>query len=98
MAVTIGTALALFTGVSGSAQAATGDFLYTNVNGDEFTLHNPASGECFLLVSGARSAFNRTTSRASLFTEHGCEGARLLMQPNTSASFTGNVPHSVMFD
>ncbi|MFI2614917.1 hypothetical protein [Streptomyces sp. NPDC018584] len=73
-------------------------FTYTNVIGDEFTLHDPASGECFLLVSGARSAFNGTTSRATVFSEHGCEGSRWLMQPNTSAGCGGNAPHSVMFD
>ncbi|MCA6091120.1 hypothetical protein LE181_02905 [Streptomyces sp. SCA3-4] len=96
-AVAVGAALALFTGMSTSAQAATGDFTYINVNGDDFTLHAPENGECFLLVSGARSANNRTNTRATVFAEQGCEGSRLVMQPGTSVNFGAAVPHSVMF-
>ncbi|MEU1818813.1 hypothetical protein ABZ543_27030 [Streptomyces roseifaciens] len=96
-AVTLGAALALFTGLSTSAQAATGDFTYVNANEDDLTLHNPKNGECFLLVSGARRAANRTNTKATVFAEHGCEGSRLTMQPNTSMTFGGADPHSVMF-
>ncbi|MFC5144799.1 hypothetical protein [Streptomyces aureoversilis] len=96
-AATIGAALALFTGLSTSAQAATGDFTYVNVNEDRFTLHNPQNGECFLLISGARSAANHTNTKATVFAEHGCEGARMTMQPNTSVNFSSAAPHSVMF-
>ncbi|MEH6372752.1 hypothetical protein V7793_00080 [Streptomyces sp. KLMMK] len=95
--MTIGAALALFTGLSTSAQAASGDFTYVNVNGDSFVLHNPQNGECFLLISGAKSAANRTNAKATVFAEHGCEGSRLTMQPNTSMTFAGADPHSVMF-
>ncbi|MBZ4323394.1 hypothetical protein [Streptomyces huiliensis] len=96
-AVAVGAAAALFCGMSTSAQAATGDFTYVNVNEDDFTLHNPANGECFLLLSGAKSATNRTNATATLFEEQGCEGSRLTMPPGTSANFGGNARHSVMF-
>ncbi|WP_371619042.1 hypothetical protein [Streptomyces sp. NBC_00454] len=97
-AVVIGAALTLFTGVSTSAQAAGGEFRYVNVEGDDFTLENPANGECYLLLSGARRAENATGARASLFTERGCEGgAALVMRPRGSANFGSVVPHSVRF-
>ncbi|EMF00432.1 hypothetical protein J7W19_07230 [Streptomyces mobaraensis NBRC 13819 = DSM 40847] len=96
-AVAIGAAAALFCGMSANAQAATGDFTYVNVNGDDFTLHSPVDGECFLLVSGARSAANRTNATATVFAEQGCEGSRVTMPPHTSTDFGGSAPHSVMF-
>ncbi|MFI0740476.1 hypothetical protein ACH4PU_20650 [Streptomyces sp. NPDC021100] len=96
-AIALGTAAALFCGLSTGAQAATGDFTYVNVNGDDFTLHDPANGECFLLVSGARSAANHTNATATLFAEQSCEGSGLTMPPNTSASFGGAAPHGVRF-
>ncbi|MGK5642765.1 hypothetical protein ACSNOK_31310 [Streptomyces sp. URMC 126] len=96
-AVAVGTAAALFCGTSAGAQAATGNFTYVNVNGDDFTLHDPANGECFLLVSGAKSAVNHTNATATVFAEHGCEGSRVTMPPNTSVSFGGTAPHSVRF-
>ncbi|MFE2287472.1 hypothetical protein ACFXDJ_25285 [Streptomyces sp. NPDC059443] len=97
-AVAIGAALTLFTGLSTSAQAAGGEFRYVNVNEDDFTLENPTSGECYLLLSGAKRAENATNARASLFTERGCEGgAALVMRPGTSANFGASVPHSVRF-
>ncbi|MBC2877263.1 MULTISPECIES: hypothetical protein [Streptomyces] len=96
-AIALGTAAALCCGLSTSAQAATGDFTYVNVNGDDFTLHAPANGECFLLVSGAGSAVNRTNATATVFAEQGCEGSHLTMPPGTSANFGSAAPHSVMF-
>ncbi|MEU9717916.1 hypothetical protein [Streptomyces sp. NPDC047976] len=95
--MTIGAAFVLLTGLSGSAQAAAGDFTYVNVNGDDFTLHDPRNGECFLLVSGASSAVNRTNTKATVFVDHGCEESSETMQPNTSVTFSGTNPHSVMF-
>lgn len=98
MSVAFGAALVLSAGQVADAQAATGDFSYVNVNGDDFTLHDPPNGECFLLVGGAQSAANHTDSRAVLYSEHGCEGgARLVMERGTSARFGASVPHSVMF-
>ncbi|MFD9306377.1 hypothetical protein ACFWCB_27590 [Streptomyces sp. NPDC060048] len=96
--VTLGAALVLFTGLSTSAQAAGGAFQYVNVNADDFSLENPVSGECFLLVSGAREADNSTDARASLFEERDCEGAPArVMRPGQSATFGAAVPHSVRF-
>ncbi|WP_171164034.1 hypothetical protein [Streptomyces sp. I05A-00742] len=96
-AAVLGAALTLSLGLSPDARAATGDFTYINVNGDDFTLHNPQDGECFLLISGAQSATNSTDRRATLFSEQGCEGPLLVMERGTSATFGSNVPHGVTF-
>ncbi|WP_328302181.1 hypothetical protein OG389_32130 [Streptomyces sp. NBC_00435] len=96
--VTVGAALTLCMGLSTSAHAAAGEFRYVNVNEDDFTLENPVNGECFLLVSGARSARNATNARASLFAERDCEGpSALVLRPGTLARFAAAVPHSVRF-
>ncbi|MBT2452709.1 hypothetical protein J7F03_37855 [Streptomyces sp. ISL-43] len=96
--VTLGAALALFTGLSASAHAAGGEFGYVNVNEDDFTLENPVNGECFLLLSGARKVENATNARASLFAERDCEGpSARVMRPGESAHFGSAAPHSVRF-
>ncbi|MGW6710526.1 hypothetical protein ACWGDE_37325 [Streptomyces sp. NPDC054956] len=97
--VTLGAALVLFTGVSGSAHAAGGEFRYVNVNQDDFTLENPENRTCFLLLSGARRAENTTNARATLFAERDCEGLTTrVMQPGQSAVFpAAAAPHSVRF-
>lgn len=97
-AVTIGTALTLFTGLATSAHAAGGEFTYVNVNGDDFVLENPANNECFLLLSGAIRARNGSNTRAALFAERDCEGpSQLVLRPGVSARFGAAVPHSVRF-
>ncbi|MFZ3474190.1 hypothetical protein ACODT3_05170 [Streptomyces sp. 4.24] len=97
-AVTLGAALTLLTGLSAGAHAAGGEFRYVNVNEDDFTLENPVNGECFLLLSGARTAENATDARASLFAERDCEGpSMLVMRPGQSARFGAAVPRSVRF-
>ncbi|OAR24634.1 hypothetical protein A8W25_19880 [Streptomyces sp. ERV7] len=92
------TVLCLSATLAPGAQAATGDFTYVNVNDDDFTLHNPESGECLLLVSGAKSATNGTGGRAVLFADQGCEEPLGVMARGTSSRFIARVPHSVRFD
>ncbi|GAA0593755.1 hypothetical protein [Streptomyces crystallinus] len=90
--------LALATGGSVDVQAANGALHYVNVNGDDFTTQNPASGECFLLVSGAVHIDNGTGSVAIVYSDHGCEdvlGSPLA--PHSSRGFGQPVPHSVKF-
>jgi hypothetical protein len=91
-------ALALATGGSVDVQAASGTLHYVNVNEDAFTTENPVSGECYLLVSGARHIDNGTGSVATVYSDHGCEdvlGSPLA--PHSSRDFGQPVPHSVKF-
>jgi hypothetical protein len=57
---------------------AKGDFSYVNASGDDFTLHNPDNGEYFELVGGAKTARNRTNTRATLCSEQGGDGSHLV--------------------
>ncbi len=98
--VTVGAALVLATGLSTSAQAATGHLAYRSTNGEELTLDNPHNGECFLLVSGARRADNNSDTRATFYEEPGdCESPVVgTLQPRTARSFEGGtIPRSVKF-
>ncbi|MBB5119534.1 hypothetical protein [Streptomyces eurocidicus] len=99
-AVTAGAALVLATGLTTSAQAASGTFSYTSTNGEEYVFDNPQNGECRLLVEGARVADNGTGAKATFYTEPGdCESAVVAtLPPGMAKSFEGGaIPRSVQF-
>lgn len=79
------------------AFAANGEFTYDSVDGDQLTLTDPVDGECYLLVSGALTAFNGTDRVAVVFEDHGCEDAAAAIPPGLSVVFGEPVPHSVRF-
>ncbi|MFF0561476.1 hypothetical protein [Streptomyces sp. NPDC004266] len=90
----------LATGLATGAQAATGPLDYVSADGDEYTLEDPADGECFLLVGGARTANNGTNARATFYEEPGdCESQTLgTLQPGMARSFEGGtLPRAVRF-
>ncbi|MFI0977904.1 hypothetical protein ACH4SP_13000 [Streptomyces sp. NPDC021093] len=95
--LTAAATLALVTGLSTGAQAATGDFTYTNVHGDDFVNDNPENGECFLLIGGAVHAVNSTDTRATVYLDRGCEEGPSELAPGTARDFGDPLPHSVMF-
>ncbi|MGW1990940.1 hypothetical protein [Embleya sp. NPDC001921] len=98
IALAIGAAVVLATGPIGSAHAATGTFTYENVDGEQFRLVDPADGECFPLVGGARIATNGTATVAAVYADQGCEdGPYGLLGPHTTAVFAAPIPHSVKF-
>ncbi|GGY01218.1 hypothetical protein [Streptomyces hiroshimensis] len=100
VATTVGAALVLATGLSTSAQAATGQFDYASANGEDLTFDNPRNGECFLLVGGALRADNDTDTRATFYEEPGDCESRVVgtLQPHMARSFQGGtIPHSVKF-
>ncbi|KAF9139892.1 hypothetical protein BG015_001871 [Linnemannia schmuckeri] len=77
---------------------ATGTLRYVNVNEDDFTINDPASGECFLLVSGAVHVDNGTGSVGTVYSDRGCEdvlGGPLA--PGSARDFGEPVPHSIKF-
>ncbi|MVO83589.1 hypothetical protein GPA10_02130 [Streptomyces sp. p1417] len=93
-------ALAVFTALPASSAhaAATGTFFYTSRDAGDLEMDNPANGECRLLVQGgATKASNQTDTRATIYSDHGCEEPRRTLRPGQSATFTGALPHSVQF-
>lgn len=100
IAGTVGAAFVMATGLATGAQAATGPLGYISADGDEYTLENPADGECFLLVGGARSVDNGTNARATFYEEPGDCGSRILgtLQPGMAWNFEGGtLPRAVQF-
>ncbi|MEU9214174.1 hypothetical protein AB0D27_41355 [Streptomyces sp. NPDC048415] len=98
LAVTAGAALVLFTGMTTTAQAATGPFSYTSVDGRVFDSENPENGECFLLVGGAAQVRNGTDSRATVYEEPGdCESRVIDTVPSHTTRNYSDTPHSVRF-
>lgn len=101
IAVTAGAALVLATGLTTSAQAASGSFGYKSTGGDMFTLNDPQNGECFLLIQGgAQVAENDTDTRATFYAEPGdCESAVVAtLPPGMAKNFDGGtIPRSVQF-
>ncbi|MFI6006720.1 hypothetical protein ACIA98_41355 [Streptomyces sp. NPDC051366] len=100
VAVTVGAALVLVTGLSASAQAATGQFDYASANGEELTIDAPDNGECYLLVAGALRADNDTDTRATIYEGPGDRDSPVVgtLQPSMARSFEGGtIPRSVKF-
>ncbi|MFE7797873.1 hypothetical protein [Nocardia sp. NPDC057440] len=78
---------------------ATGDFVYINASGDDFTLRDPPSGQRFTLVGGATLVLNQTNASATLGRTTGRGGSELVIYPGASGSFGGAaVPDLVIFD
>lgn len=97
-ALTVSAALILCTGLSTSARAATGELFYRSTDGEEFTITDPDNGECFLLVGGADRVSNMTDTRATLYTDHGCEENPTSLASHASRDFFPPlVPHSIRF-
>lgn len=97
-ALALGAALALFAALpASSAYAATGTFAYHSPESGDLEMNNPANGECRLLLQGADSASNNTDTRATLYSDQGCEEPLGTLAPRQSRSFTGSLPHSVQF-
>ncbi|MCD9142889.1 hypothetical protein [Streptomyces albireticuli] len=100
VAVAAGAALVLVTGLSTSAQAATGPFDYVSVTHGDLTLDDPDNDVCFLLPGGALRATNGTNTRATLYAEPGdCESQVVgTLQPGMARNFEGGtLPRAVQF-
>ncbi|WP_274563569.1 hypothetical protein [Streptomyces spiramyceticus] len=99
MTVVAGSAAALVTGLSTSAQAASGTFAYNRADtGFRFSVTNPPDNLCIPLEGGAGVADNFTDTRAILFRTSECTVAQDTLFPNEGGVYGGaTVPHSVMF-
>lgn len=97
VALAAGAVLTLSLGLPTTAQAATGNFTYVNVNGEEFTLPSPEEGVCYLLHSGAHTVINHTDRRATVFPEYGCAGTAITLPSGSAVNGASFVAQSVRF-
>ncbi|MEU5418852.1 hypothetical protein ACFY1P_35245 [Streptomyces sp. NPDC001407] len=92
-------ALALATGVSTEAHAATGNFTYTDIDGVDHTLADPPSGECISFGLPATGADNETDSTATVYENTDCSGTALdRLPPKTGMSWGSVRPNAVRFN
>ncbi|MFC9436680.1 hypothetical protein [Nocardia sp. NPDC057030] len=68
---TAGLVLVSILGTTGTAQAATGDFIYTGTDGQRHTLHDPENGKCFRIL-GVAYTENATDRAAETFRNSTC--------------------------
>ncbi|MFF8611011.1 hypothetical protein ACF06X_34475 [Streptomyces sp. NPDC015346] len=94
-----GSVIVLVTGVSTSAQAATGTFFYNRADtGFRESLGDPPDDTCLPMSGGAAIADNFTDTTAVLYRDENCTIGQDSLSPNESGVYGGaTVPHSVMF-
>ncbi|OIJ92614.1 hypothetical protein [Streptomyces monashensis] len=98
VALAAGAALTLSLGLPVVAQAAaTGDFIYANLNGEQSTLRGPEDGVCYPLDSGTHTVVNHTDRRATVFPEHGCVGTAVTVPSGSAVNGASFVVQSVRF-
>ncbi|MEV4504601.1 hypothetical protein [Streptomyces klenkii] len=97
LALTAGTALALFTTLPmSSAHATTGTLFYSSSVGD-FQIKEPPLRTCEPLHGGATNASNQTNATATLYFDSSCGSPWGSLQPGKFTSFVGDLPDSVRF-
>ncbi|MFI9400675.1 hypothetical protein [Nocardia sp. NPDC052316] len=69
----VGAVLLLALGPAGTAQAATGDFIYTSPDGTQQRLQDPEDGKCYRIV-GVDYTENATDRAAETFRNSDCSG------------------------
>ncbi|MGK5543212.1 hypothetical protein ACSNOH_00425 [Streptomyces sp. URMC 127] len=71
-ALALGTALVLATGLSTSAQAASGSFTYRNTSGLVGNFVDPPNNTCFFFEFAASRVENNTNTRAKVYNSTVC--------------------------
>ncbi|MEU5427444.1 hypothetical protein AB0H73_17840 [Streptomyces olivoreticuli] len=98
-ALTLGAALTLLTGMSTSAHAASGLFIYREASsGSDIVWGDPANGVCAPLTGGGATIVrNRTDTRAVLYSDQFCINQSDVANPGDELFFGGALPRSVQF-
>ncbi|MFD0385446.1 hypothetical protein ACFQ2B_33595 [Streptomyces stramineus] len=96
LALSVGAALALVTGLSAQAQAANGTLSYKGTSGVVHEKVNPTDGVCYSFDEPAVSVDNFTDTDGKLFTDGLCGEASFFLniQKGSSLVFGGTKPKS----
>ncbi|MET9645899.1 hypothetical protein ACFZB6_07860 [Streptomyces syringium] len=94
LGLSVGMAAVLVTGLSTTAQAATGNIRYFNVNGQEFTVTDPPDNLCITLQARASSLVNETNKTVSVYLGTSCATFVTDLEPGRGVSHVGG-PQSV---
>lgn len=99
LALVAGSAAVLVTGVSTSAQAASGTFAYNRADtGFRQVMENPPDDECIVMPGGAGVVDNFTDTVATLYRDEACTIPQDTLQPNSGGAYGGaTTVHSVYF-
>jgi hypothetical protein len=98
MALAMGAAAALITGLPTNAQAAEGTFFYTRADtGGETFLGSTPNGVCLSIPGGARQATNDTDTDATLYTNSSCTSFGGFVGSRQSEDFSSPFPTFVKF-
>ncbi|MEU7579860.1 hypothetical protein AB0B50_19915 [Streptomyces sp. NPDC041068] len=97
--VVAASAAVLVTGLSTSAQAASGTFAYNRADtGFREVMENPADDECIVMPGGGGVVDNFTDTVATLYRDEECTLPQDTLPPNSGGVYGGaTVPHSVFF-
>ncbi|WP_409235308.1 hypothetical protein [Streptomyces sp. PA5.6] len=98
-AVVAASAAVLVTGLSTSAEAASGKFAYNRADtGFRQVMENPSDDECIMMPGGGGVVDNFTDTVATLYRGEDCTLPQDTLAPNTGGVYGGaTVPHSVFF-
>lgn len=91
-------ALALATGISVDAQAAAGEFSYTDTDGVDHSFSDPPNGECISFGLPIVSADNQTDATATVYANTNCTGASDTLPSKTGKSWGAFRPNAVRFN
>ncbi|QCX73731.1 hypothetical protein C9F11_42540 [Streptomyces sp. YIM 121038] len=99
MTVVAASAAVLVTGLSTSAQAASGTFAYNRADtGFRMVMENPPDDECIVMPGGAGVVDNFTDTVATLYRDEACTIPQDTLPPNTGGAYGGaTTVHSVFF-
>lgn len=94
-----GSAAVLITGVSTSAQAASGTLFYNRQDtGSRQAIQNPPDDTCIAMPGGGEVVDNFTDTVATLYRDEACTIPQDTLQPYESGVYGGaTVPYSVYF-
>ncbi|MEU3754520.1 hypothetical protein AB0H17_17390 [Streptomyces olivoreticuli] len=97
--LTIGAAVALVTGLTANAQAASGTFSRTRADtGFKEPIIDPDNDSCLPLDGGALLVDNETDAIATVFRDDNCSAPQASLHHGETGAFGGAaVPHSVVF-
>ncbi|MFH8614556.1 hypothetical protein ACH4E8_05675 [Streptomyces sp. NPDC017979] len=90
----VGMAAVLVTGLSGSAEAATGAIRYFNLAGDEFRIDNPPDNVCLTLQIRASLVSNETNKTVRVYLGTNCNTRVTDLAPGRALAYGGG-PQSV---
>lgn len=94
LALAVGTATVLATGLATNAQAASGSIRYFDGPGNEFDIVNPPDNVCLTLQIRAINVTNETDKRVSVYLGRNCERFITTLVPGRGVSYVGG-PQSV---